>query len=47
MKTDKPARTRKGKDFDIAAEKAMRKQVAKAEQQQAEKDLSIFKGPLY
>ncbi len=46
MKTEKPARTRREKDFDIAAEKAMRKEAAKTAEQH-EKDLSIYKGPLY
>ncbi len=46
MKTGKPARTRKEKDFDIAAEKAMRKE-AKKTAELHKKDLSIFKGPLY
>ena len=46
MKTNKPARTRKEKDFDIAAEKAMRKQARKTVEQH-KKDLSIYKGPLY
>ena len=31
MKTERPARTQKEKDFDITAEKAMRKQVKESE----------------
>ncbi len=46
MNNEKPARTRAEKDFDIAAEKEMRKQAARTRKQLGD-DLSIFKGPLY
>ncbi len=46
MKREKPATTQKEQDFDIAAEKAMKKQAAKTIEQHGD-DLSIYKGPLY